>query len=172
MVGMRPGGGSIRNAAVGGGHDTRRARRDRPARRARERGPGRRMLAEALFSRIEVLGAREATIHLTDAAVAHGFAAAIPDRLDVTVGYDRGERARADTVTNPADPRHERPELRPEGRGDRIGGSADSPAAPLRLPAMDARPRTPRAPTDQPTRPPRTRHRRAGGATSLAGRSP
>ena len=55
-------------------------------------GPGRRMLAEALFERIEVLGAREATIHLTDAAVAHGFAAAIPDRLDVTVGYGRGER--------------------------------------------------------------------------------
>jgi DNA invertase Pin-like site-specific DNA recombinase len=55
-------------------------------------GPGRRMLAEALFERIEVLGAREATIHLTDAAVAYGFAAAIPDRLDVTVGYGRGER--------------------------------------------------------------------------------
>jgi hypothetical protein len=55
-------------------------------------GPGRRMLAEALFSRIEVLGARQATIHLTDAAVAYGFAAAIPDRLDVTVGNGRGER--------------------------------------------------------------------------------
>ncbi len=55
-------------------------------------GPGRRMLAEALFSRIEVLGGTEATIHLTDQAVAHGFAAAIPDRLDVTVGYGRGER--------------------------------------------------------------------------------
>ena len=50
------------------------------------------MLAEALFSRIEVLGGLEATIHLTDAALAHGFAAAIPDRLDVTVGYGRGER--------------------------------------------------------------------------------
>ena len=55
-------------------------------------GPGRKMLAEALFSRIEVLGGREATIHLTGAAMAHGFAAAIPDRLDVTVGYGRGER--------------------------------------------------------------------------------
>lgn len=54
-------------------------------------GPGRRMLAQALFSRIEVLGGMEATIHLTDAAVAHGFAAAIPDRLDVTVGYGRGD---------------------------------------------------------------------------------
>jgi hypothetical protein len=60
-------------------------------------GPGRRMVAEDLFSRIEALGAREATIHLTDAAVAHGFAAAIPDRLDVTVGSGRGEGARADT---------------------------------------------------------------------------
>jgi hypothetical protein len=28
---------------------------------------------------------------------AYGFAAAIPDRLNVTVGYDRGERIRADT---------------------------------------------------------------------------
>jgi hypothetical protein len=48
-----------------------------------------------LVSRIEVLGAREATIHLTDAAVAHAFAAAIPDRLDVTVQNGRGERASA-----------------------------------------------------------------------------
>ena len=55
-------------------------------------GPGRRMLAEVLFSRVEVLGGREATIHLTEAALAHGFAAVIPDRLDVTVGYGRGER--------------------------------------------------------------------------------
>lgn len=61
-------------------------------------GPGRRMLAGALFSRIEVLGARQAPIHLTDAAVAHGFAAAIPDPLDVTVGNGRGERNRADTL--------------------------------------------------------------------------
>ena len=28
-----------------------------------------------------------------DEAVAHGFSAGIPDRLDVTVGYGRGERA-------------------------------------------------------------------------------
>jgi hypothetical protein len=56
-------------------------------------GPGRRMLAEALFERIDVLGAREATIRLTDSAVAYGFAAAIPDRLDVAAGYGRGERA-------------------------------------------------------------------------------
>jgi hypothetical protein len=38
-------------------------------------GPGRRILAEALFERIDVLSLREATIRLTDAAVAHGFAA-------------------------------------------------------------------------------------------------
>ena len=55
-------------------------------------GPGRRVLAAALFERIEVLGAREATIHLTGEAVAYGFAAAIPDRIDVTVGNGRGER--------------------------------------------------------------------------------
>ena len=55
-------------------------------------GPGRRMLAEALFGRIDFLGFKEANIRLTDLAVAHGFAAAIPDRLTVTVGYGRGER--------------------------------------------------------------------------------
>ena len=55
-------------------------------------GPGRRTMAEALFSRIEVIGGSEATIHLTEEAVAHGFAAAIPDRLEVTVGNGRGER--------------------------------------------------------------------------------
>ena len=60
----------------------------------RGRGPGRRMLAESLFERIDVLSFREATIRLTDSAVAHGFAAAIPERLEVTVGNGRGERAR------------------------------------------------------------------------------
>ena len=50
------------------------------------------MLAEALFERVDVLGAREATIRPTDAAAAYGFAAAIPERLEVTVGYGRGER--------------------------------------------------------------------------------
>jgi hypothetical protein len=50
------------------------------------------MLAEALFERIDVFGAREATIRLTEVAMAYGFAAAIPDQLDVTVGYGRGER--------------------------------------------------------------------------------
>jgi hypothetical protein len=55
-------------------------------------GPGRRMLAEALFHRIDALGFREATLRLTDHAIAHGFAAVIPERLDLTVGYGRGER--------------------------------------------------------------------------------
>ena len=64
-------------------------------------GPGRRMLAEAQFGRIQVLGARETTIRLTDSAVACGFAAAIPDRLDVTVGYGRGERESPATTDLP-----------------------------------------------------------------------
>jgi hypothetical protein len=51
------------------------------------------MLAEAVFERVDVLGAREATIRPTDAAVAYSFAAAIPHRFDVTVGYGRGERS-------------------------------------------------------------------------------
>ena len=60
--------------------------------RKAEGGPGRRMLAEALFERIDALGFREATLRLTEEALAHGFAAVIPDRLDLTVGYGRGER--------------------------------------------------------------------------------
>lgn len=60
--------------------------------RLAEGGPGRRMLAEAIFERIDFLGFREARIRLTELAVAHGFTAAIPNRLTVTVGYGRGER--------------------------------------------------------------------------------
>jgi hypothetical protein len=55
-------------------------------------GPGRRLLAEALFERIDAVGFREATLHLSDAAIAHGFAAVVPERLNITVGYGRGER--------------------------------------------------------------------------------
>ena len=50
------------------------------------------MLAEALFERIEARGFREATLRLTATAVSHGFAAVMPERLDLTVGYGRGER--------------------------------------------------------------------------------
>jgi len=63
------------------------------------------MLAEALFSRIEVLGGLEATIHLTDAAVAYGFAAVIPDRIEVTVGNGRGERSQTSTTDLNVPPR-------------------------------------------------------------------
>jgi hypothetical protein len=35
---------------------------------------------------------REATLHLSDAAIAHGFAAVVPEWLNITVGYGRGER--------------------------------------------------------------------------------
>jgi hypothetical protein len=52
------------------------------------------MLAEALFERIDVRGFREATLRLTDTAIAHGFAAVIPERLELTVGYGRGERSK------------------------------------------------------------------------------
>ena len=53
---------------------------------------GRRMLAEALFERIDVLGFRELTVRLTDSAIAHGFADALPPRLELFVGSGRGER--------------------------------------------------------------------------------
>jgi hypothetical protein len=69
--------------------------------RKAEGGPGRRMLAEALFERIDALGFREATLRLTGEALAHGFASVIPQRLDLTVGYGRGERSRADTSQHP-----------------------------------------------------------------------
>ncbi len=60
--------------------------------RAAEGGRGRQMLAEALFEGIDARGFRELTLHLTDTAIAHGFGAVIPERLDLTVGYGRGER--------------------------------------------------------------------------------
>jgi hypothetical protein len=53
------------------------------------------MLTEALFERIDARGFREATLRLSDTAIAHGFATVIPERLDLTVGYGRGERASA-----------------------------------------------------------------------------
>ena len=60
--------------------------------RVTDGGSGRRMLAEALFERIDARGFREATLSLSDTAIAHGFAAVVPERLDLTVGYGRGER--------------------------------------------------------------------------------
>jgi hypothetical protein len=63
-----------------------------------EGGWGRRMVAEALFERIDARGFREATLRLTDTAIAHGFAAVIPERLELTVGYGRGERSQPDTI--------------------------------------------------------------------------
>jgi hypothetical protein len=61
---------------------------------AADGGKGRKMLAEALFERIEVRGFREVRLHLTDAAIAHGFGAVLPERLAISVS-SRGERARA-----------------------------------------------------------------------------
>lgn len=54
-------------------------------------GNGRRLLATALFDRIEVLGIREATVHLSSHAVRHGLAAALPAELGILVN-GRGER--------------------------------------------------------------------------------
>lgn len=55
-------------------------------------GDGRRMVARALFESIEVLGLRTMKVRLTPDAVAHGFAATVPEQMEVTVGYGRGER--------------------------------------------------------------------------------
>lgn len=54
-------------------------------------GTGRQMVASALFDRIEVLGLREATVHLTEHAVRRGVAAALPPELEISVS-GRGER--------------------------------------------------------------------------------
>jgi hypothetical protein len=51
--------------------------------RKAEGGSGRQLLASALFSRIEVLGIREATVHLSARAVRHGLAAALPAELGI-----------------------------------------------------------------------------------------
>ena len=57
-------------------------------------GAGRQLVASALFSRIEVLGLQEATVHLTEHAVRHGIAAALPEVVGISVS-GRGERASA-----------------------------------------------------------------------------
>jgi DNA invertase Pin-like site-specific DNA recombinase len=54
-------------------------------------GKGREMLATALFDRIDVLGMREATVHLSAHAVRHGLAAVLPAEFDSPVS-GRGER--------------------------------------------------------------------------------
>ena len=59
--------------------------------RRAEGGSGRQLLASALFDRIEVLGIREATVHLSAHAVRHGLAAALPAELGILVS-GRGER--------------------------------------------------------------------------------
>ncbi len=48
------------------------------------------MLASALFDRIDVLGMREATVHLSAHAVRHGLAAVLPAEFDSPVS-GRGE---------------------------------------------------------------------------------
>lgn len=55
------------------------------------------MLAEALFERIEVRGFREVQLHLTDAAIAHGFGAVISESFGISVS-GRGERSRPFTI--------------------------------------------------------------------------
>jgi hypothetical protein len=62
-----------------------------PTWEAADGGPGRQMLAEALFERIEVRGFREVRLHLTDAAIAHGFRAVLPESFGISVD-GRGER--------------------------------------------------------------------------------
>jgi hypothetical protein len=56
---------------------------------------GQAMLASALFDRIDVLGMREATVHLSAHAVRHGLAAVLPAEFDSPVS-GRGERRHTD----------------------------------------------------------------------------
>jgi hypothetical protein len=56
-------------------------------------GRGRRMVAEALFSSVRVLGFREIEFELTPNGAALGLAEALPEGLELRVsGYGRGER--------------------------------------------------------------------------------
>jgi hypothetical protein len=62
--------------------------------RAAADGLGQQMLASVAFSQIDVLGLREATAHLTDHAVRHGVAAALPAEVGISVsGRARGLEA-------------------------------------------------------------------------------
>jgi hypothetical protein len=75
-----------------------------PTWEAADGGPGRKMLAEALFERIDVRGFQEVEIHLTDAAIAHGFGAVLPESFGISVS-GRGERGSASLAHLPARPR-------------------------------------------------------------------
>ncbi len=79
-------------------------------------GTGRKLLAEALFDRIEVLGLQEATVHLSQHAVRHGLAAALPEEFGISVN-GRGERTRPDKPDLRLLPAQVRDELR--GRPNR-----------------------------------------------------
>ena len=79
---------------------------DLPALWAAADNSGRRLLSEALFGKVEVLGVKSVTIHPTTEADAHGWSEAfgstpqiIPvEMLAHAIGTDgRGERSRADT---------------------------------------------------------------------------
>ena len=59
--------------------------------RKAEGGSGRQLLASALFDHIDVLGIREATVHLSAHAVRHGLSVALPEELGILVN-GRGER--------------------------------------------------------------------------------
>jgi hypothetical protein len=67
-----------------------------PTWREAEGGPGRALLAQALFERIDVLGFAEATVTLTEHASRHGFGAVLPEEIGILVS-GRGERSRAYT---------------------------------------------------------------------------
>jgi hypothetical protein len=64
-------------------------------RREAERGPGRALLAQALFERIDVLGFAETTVTLTEHASRHGFWAVLPEEIGISVS-GRGERSQTD----------------------------------------------------------------------------
>ena len=48
-------------------------------------GTGRQLTADALFDRIEVLGLQQATVQLSEHAVRHGLAAALPEGFGISV---------------------------------------------------------------------------------------
>ena len=94
-----------------------------PTWEAADGGSGRQMLAEALFERIDVRGFREVRLHLTDAAIAHGFGAVLPESFGISVN-GRGERGSASLTHLSA-----RPRIRARERDPAVEGVAGRPPA-------------------------------------------
>lgn len=107
--------------------------------RKAEGGSGRQLLASALFSRIEVLGIKEATVHLSEHAVRHGLAAALPAEMRILVNWSGREESQR-RYRSPAAKGRDRLTVR--ARACRRGRRGRRRAAGTRSPNRSPRPGT------------------------------